>query len=121
MSVTLQYITKSWELQSWCLGCCGLNTDHTAESLKEAFEEKLEDWKLDIARMSGITTDNATNNKKAFEDYTWIPCFGHNLHLAVNKAIGSKNYYCLHKIIKTFTPAGQKTERSVLSRPQTHS
>lgn len=41
MSVTLQYITKLWELQSWCLGCCGLNTDRTAESLKEAFEEKL--------------------------------------------------------------------------------
>lgn len=128
MSVTLQYITKSWELQSWCLGCCGLNTDHTAESLKEAFEEKLEDWNLDIVRMSGITTDNATNNKKAFEDYPWIPCFGHNLHLAVNKALDinrvstalsrlRKTYFCLHKITKTFTPAGQKTERSVLPRP----
>uniref|UniRef100_A0A672RIU4 BED-type domain-containing protein n=1 Tax=Sinocyclocheilus grahami TaxID=75366 RepID=A0A672RIU4_SINGR len=31
MSVTLQYISKSWELQSWCLGCCGLNTDHTTD------------------------------------------------------------------------------------------
>lgn len=68
-------------------GCCGLNTDRTAESLKEAFEEKLEDWNLDIVRISGITTNNATNNKKAFEDYTWIPCFGHNHHLAVNKAL----------------------------------
>ncbi|XP_039510154.1 E3 SUMO-protein ligase ZBED1-like [Pimephales promelas] len=107
MSVTLQYITKSWELQSWCLGCCGLNTDHTAESLKEAFEEKLEDWKLDIARMSGITTDNATNNKKAFEDYTWIPCFGHNLHLAVNKAIEINRVSAalsrLRKTISAFT------------------
>lgn len=86
MSVTLQYITKMCELQSWCLGCCGL----TAESLKEAFEEKLEDWKLDIAKMSGITTDNATNDKKAFEDYTWIPCFGHDPDLAVIKALDIK-------------------------------
>ncbi len=38
--------------------------------------------------MAGITTDNASNNKKAFKnDYMWIPCFGHTLHLAVNKAI----------------------------------
>lgn len=107
MSLTLQYITKSWELQSWCLGCCGLNTDHTAESLKEAFEEKLEDWKSDIARMSGITTDNATNNKKAFEDYTWIPCFGHNLHLAVNKALDINRVSAvlsrLRKTISAFT------------------
>nr|XP_055062477.1 E3 SUMO-protein ligase ZBED1-like [Misgurnus anguillicaudatus] len=107
MSVTLQYITKLWELQSWCLGCCGLNTDHTAESLKEAFEEKLEDWNLDIIRMSGITTDNATNNKKAFEDYTWIPCFGHNLHLAVNKALEisrvSASLSRLRKTISAFT------------------
>ncbi|KAL1281651.1 hypothetical protein QQF64_000454 [Cirrhinus molitorella] len=101
------YITKSWELQSWCLGCCGLNTDHTAECLKEAFEEKLEDWKLVIVKMASITTDNATNNKKAFEDYTWISCFGHNLHLAVNKALQVNRVSAalskLRKTISAFT------------------
>lgn len=29
MSVTMQYVTKSWEMHSWCLGCSGLDTDHT--------------------------------------------------------------------------------------------
>lgn len=29
MSITMQYITKSWEMHSWCLGCCGLDTGHT--------------------------------------------------------------------------------------------
>ena len=89
MSITMQYITQSWELHSWCLGCSGLNSDHTGDSLREAFDEVVtEEWKLDIAKLAGITTDNASNNQKAFkDDYTWIPCFGHNLNLAVNKAI----------------------------------
>lgn len=29
MSVTIQYITTSWEMHSWCLGYSGLNTEHT--------------------------------------------------------------------------------------------
>ncbi len=38
--------------------------------------------------MAGITTDNASANKKAFQqDFTWVPCFGHNLHLAINKGL----------------------------------
>lgn len=55
------------------------------EALEEIVSEK---WGLNLLNMAGITTDNASNNKKAFENYTWIPCFGHNLHLAVGKALG---------------------------------
>uniref|UniRef100_A0A3B4U3F6 BED-type domain-containing protein n=1 Tax=Seriola dumerili TaxID=41447 RepID=A0A3B4U3F6_SERDU len=89
MAVTLQYITKAWEIESWCLGCSALQSDHTAESLKEALEDiVIESWGLDMTNMSGITTDNASNNRKAFaDDFNWIPCFGHNLDLAVKKAI----------------------------------
>jgi len=55
MSITMQYITKSWEMHSWCLDCSGLNTEHTGECLKDAFEEKIrEEWKLEIFRMTGI-------------------------------------------------------------------
>lgn len=45
-------------------------------------------WGLDLSKMVGISTDDAYNNKKAFANYSWIPCFGHNLHLAVGKALG---------------------------------
>ncbi|XP_065127446.1 E3 SUMO-protein ligase ZBED1-like [Paramisgurnus dabryanus] len=109
MCITMQYITKSWEMHSWCLGCSGLNTKHTGESLKEAFDEKiLEEWKLDISKIAGITTDNASNNQKACkDDYTWIPCFGHNLHLAVNKAVNidrvSSALSRLRKTVAAFT------------------
>lgn len=36
-----------------------------------------------------ITTDNATNMIKAFEDFSevWLGCFGHNLNLAISKAL----------------------------------
>nr|XP_054599277.1 E3 SUMO-protein ligase ZBED1-like [Nothobranchius furzeri] len=89
MAVTIQSITDSWEMTSWCLGCVGIHSDHTGENIREAFEEVIQDtWKLDLNLMAGLTTDNASNNKKAFEqDFLWIPCFGHNLDLAVSKSL----------------------------------
>lgn len=89
MAVTLQFITKSWDMQSWCLGCVGLHSEHTVDSLREALEEIVQEtWKLDIPNMAAITIDNASNNKKAFQQhFTWVPCFGHNLHLAIKKGL----------------------------------
>lgn len=42
----------------------------------------LEEWGI-------ITTDNATNMIKAFEEFSevWLGCFGHNLNLAISKAL----------------------------------
>ena len=89
MALTVQYISETWEMHSWCLGCSPLYSDHTADCLNEALEEIVEvKWGLDLSKMVGISTDNASNNKKAFANYNWIPCFGHNLHLAVGKALG---------------------------------
>lgn len=69
MSITLQSITKAWEMHSWCLGYSGLNSDHDGESLREAFEEKVEfEWKLDLSKMASIATDSAPNNKRAFKN-----------------------------------------------------
>ncbi|XP_070398129.1 E3 SUMO-protein ligase ZBED1-like [Nothobranchius furzeri] len=89
MAVTIQSITDSREMMSWCLGCVGIHSDHTGENIREAFEEVIQDtWKLDLNLMAGLTTDNASNNKKAFEqDFLWVPCFGHNLDLAVSKSL----------------------------------
>ncbi|KAJ7992907.1 hypothetical protein DPEC_G00266940 [Dallia pectoralis] len=103
MAITVQFITQSWEMEGWCLGCSALYSDHTADTLKEALEEIITDsWGLDMANLTGITTDNASNNRKAFSEYTWIPCFGHNLHLAVNKAIDiDRVASCLSRLRKT--------------------
>ncbi len=103
INADMQFITASWEMQSWCIGCSALQSDHTADTLKEALEDVIMDsWGLDMAKMSGITTDNVTNNRKAFSNYLWIPCFGHNLHLAVKKAIEiDRVASCLSRLRKT--------------------
>lgn len=116
MAVTIQYITESWELQSWCLGCSALHSDHTSDTLKEALEDIVKDaWGLDMAKMCGITIDNASNNRKAFADDTWIPCFGHNLHLAVKKAIDiDRVASCLSRLRKTVAAFSRSNKMSRL-------
>ncbi|CAB1419334.1 unnamed protein product [Pleuronectes platessa] len=51
------------------------------------------------------------------DDYTWIPCFGHNLHLAVNKAINidrvSAALTRLYRTLSAFTR--DKEDDSVLT------
>ena len=46
-------------------------------------------WKLDAEKQIAITTDNGANIKKACKDIEWtnIPCFGHNLHLAITNTL----------------------------------
>lgn len=105
MAVTIQFISDSWEMQSWCLGCAAMLSDHTGENIREVLEETItQTWKLDMACLSGITTDNASLNIKAFKgnSYHWVPCFGHNLHLAVNKATNlDRVASCLSRLRKT--------------------
>jgi len=67
-----------------------LHSTHTAEDLREALSDILQQWQLNDQNMSAMTTDNASNNNKAFSgcySWSWIPCFGHNLDLAVRKAL----------------------------------
>lgn len=52
-------------------------------------DNMLLDWKINKHSLSGITTDNASNMKKAFETFpcVWFSCFGHNLNLAILKVL----------------------------------
>ncbi|KAI2644214.1 E3 SUMO-protein ligase ZBED1 [Labeo rohita] len=45
--------------------------DHTSEKISEMFENMLQEWKISKESLCGITTDNATNMKKAFAEF---PC-----------------------------------------------
>lgn len=49
----------------------------------------LQEWNITGGRLSTITTDNTANMKKAFNDqpYVWLGCLGHNLNLAIAKAL----------------------------------
>lgn len=76
--------------------------------------------------MTGITIHNATNNKKALEDYPGTHCFGHNLHLAVNKPIEINRVSAALSRLQAFTRSpklscqqAKKMKKLVIFRPST--
>lgn len=52
--------------------------------------------------MEGITKNNATNNKKAFKDYTWIPCCGHCVLSTLQPLISTGHF---QGFIKQYLPS----------------
>ncbi len=88
MSFTIHYITVDWELRTSCLQTQFLPSDHTGDNLAEALEAVLDAWNLKKEQQVCITTDNGSNIVLATNKLQWqrLPCFGHNLNLAVTKA-----------------------------------
>ena len=91
MSYTVHYVSDDWKLENRCLQTHFLPEDHTGENLAEAMEATLAAWDLRASRQVCLTTDNAANLVNAAEQLQWchLSCFGHNLHLAITKAIKS--------------------------------
>lgn len=91
MSLTIHYITADWTLQSKCLETRYIPQNHTADVLAEALQFALADWELDERKMACITTDNGANIVAAIRNlgWSWLNCFGHNLHLAVSHGLDS--------------------------------
>ena len=83
------FIDQHWELKSYCLQTHYLPQDHNATNIKEVLTETLELWKLETAKLVGITNDSGSNIKLACELLNWrrFSCFGHNLNLAVGKGL----------------------------------
>lgn len=81
ISFTVHYITPGWQLASHCLETLFFPHDHTAQNIAEFFENMLEEWDITKTSLVSVTTDNAANMTKAFEDFPelWLGCFGHNL------------------------------------------
>ena len=89
ITFTCHFINRYWELKSYCLQTHYLCQDHNATNIKEVLTETLQLWKLDTAKLVGITTDSGSNVKLACELLYWrrLSCFGHNLNLAVGKGL----------------------------------
>lgn len=75
--------------KAFCLETMFSPEDHTAEHILEFFENMPQEWNITDGKLSTITADNAVNMKKSFHDqpYVWLGCFGHNLNLAIAKAL----------------------------------
>lgn len=89
MGFTLHWIDSEWKLRSRNLGTKFVPEDHTAKQLTETLNDMLTHWKLSASKQIAITTDNGSNIKKACQDNEWtnVPCFGHNLHLAITNTL----------------------------------
>ncbi|XP_053289312.1 E3 SUMO-protein ligase ZBED1-like [Pleuronectes platessa] len=91
MSLTIHYITADWTLHSKCLETRYVPENHTADTLGENLKSALADWGLDEHKLVCITTDNGANIVAAIRNFgwSWLNCFGHNLHLAVCHGLDS--------------------------------
>ncbi len=90
MSLRVNFITPAWEMKAACLETAFLPDDHTSENIKETFENLIKEWEIQQSAVECVTTDNGTNMKAAFKSLlpsNWLSCFGHNLNLALGKAL----------------------------------
>ena len=91
MSLTVHYLTTDWTLKSRCLETVFMPQNHTSDNIAEALRSAFDEWSLDEKKLACITTDNGANIAAAVRklSWTWLNCFGHNLHLAVTNAMAS--------------------------------
>ena len=91
MSYTTHYIDSNWNLQNRCLQAQFFPDTHTGENITEAMQSTLDPWNLKSDNQVCLTTDNGANIVEAVRDLGWptLPCYGHNLHLAVTKALNN--------------------------------
>ena len=90
MSYNIHYIIKKWELQSTALSTLFFPEDHSGENLSDAIKKMLRSWNFDNKIQVCLTTDNGSNilsAVKAILGWTHLPCFGHNLHLAIGNSL----------------------------------
>ena len=89
LSFTIHFLTKDWELKSYCLDTVPLFEDHTGQNIADALQDILANWELKAESLVVTTTDNGSNFVLAFQllEYPRLSCFGHNLDLAINKSL----------------------------------
>lgn len=125
MSFTIHYLNTNWELKSRCLETRFLPESHTSDNLAEALQSCLREWSLDEKKLACVTTDNGANIAAAVRKlhWGWLPCFGHNLHLAVTNSMKAEKdrtaraMGLCRTLVTTFSHSFQKKNR--LQKEQT--
>ncbi|XP_014187161.1 E3 SUMO-protein ligase ZBED1, partial [Haplochromis burtoni] len=89
MSLTIHYVDKDWKLQNKCLETCFFPEDHTGENIARVLKEFLSSWNLQEEKQMCVTTDNGANIVKAvaLNNWTRLSCFGHCLHIAIERSV----------------------------------
>ncbi|CAL9689321.1 unnamed protein product [Knipowitschia caucasica] len=89
LSLTIHYVDKDWKLQNKCLETSFFPDDHTGENIAKGLKEFLNSWKLGEEKQVCVTTDNGANVVKAtaLNNWTRLSCFGHRLHIAIERSM----------------------------------
>ena len=69
---------------------CTFQKTTLVKNLSDAIKETLQSWNLDSKNQVHLTTDNGSNVLRAVKtilEWTHLPCFGHNLHLAIGHSL----------------------------------
>jgi len=89
IGVTCSYIDANFNLNEITLTVNYVRYPHTAQHITESLEETFNEWNL-REKVFTVTTDNASNMKKAIADMNnvrWQGCSAHTLQLIVGKAL----------------------------------
>ena len=115
LSLTVHFLDPSWSLQAITLETVPLFEDHSGQNIAEALVDVLGNWCLELAKLVATTTDNGSNFIAAFNSLEWIriSCFGHNLDLAINKALNVEHVHRAVKgccsLVEVFSRSWKKT------------
>lgn len=89
IGVTCSYIDAKFNLNEITLTVNYVRYPHTSQHIAESLEETFNEWNL-REKVFTITTDNASNMKKAIENMNnvrWQGCSAHTLQLIIGKAL----------------------------------
>uniref|UniRef100_A0AAR2J935 BED-type domain-containing protein n=1 Tax=Pygocentrus nattereri TaxID=42514 RepID=A0AAR2J935_PYGNA len=108
LSLTAHFIDEFWQLQSYCLQTSYFPEDHTGELIAQGLQDALASWSLREDRMVCMTTDSGANVVSALRINKWkrLPCFGHRLHIAIDRAIG-----VCKKVVGAFSNSWKKKKK----------
>ena len=115
ISLTIHFVNQLWEMKNLCLQTVFLPCDHTGDNIAEALKEGVDSWSLKEEQLVYITTDNGSNVVCATTKLKWnrLSCFGHNLNLAVTKALQDDNQVSralgiARKIVSSFSSSWKR-------------
>jgi hypothetical protein len=121
---TVHYIFSEWTLESHCLQAHYTPEDHTGLNLQDALSMTIQEWNLEEKNLVAITTDSGSNIKHVGNLLKWnrLSCFGHNLHLAINKGLNDHRVNPVltlcQKVVATFSYSWKRKRDLTVAQEQ---
>lgn len=88
ISVTATFIDVNWSLKTLTLACRVLNDSHTGKHVAALIQDVLDEYSIDLGRISAVTTDRGSNMVNAVVaelKKPHIACFAHVLNSFIKK------------------------------------